>query len=125
MKTKKPSAQEQVEALHKKYEYYEYANEDFNKFLEQCKRAVNKVSGYKCSVKHDFWSTCVKWSANWRECRTYWDVLRETGSLSVNDGIFCIDFQADCHVFAGYSASYYIEQGLATETLFKEFMDEL
>jgi hypothetical protein len=48
-----------VVAISKKMEYFQYANEDWSKFLGQCKRAINKLSGYKVGVKYDFWSKYI------------------------------------------------------------------
>jgi hypothetical protein len=117
----------QVEVISKKMEYYQYSNEDWNKFLDQCKRAVNKVSGFKCGVKYDFWSTHARdyFIDGKKDERTYWDVLKETGRLSINDGWLCIDFQFGIHVFAGFSGTYYIEQGLLTKEQLDDYLNTI
>jgi hypothetical protein len=116
-----------VVAISNKMEYFQYANEDWNKFLGQCKRAINKIYGFTVSVKYDFWSTHIRNCIidGQRDERTYWDVLKKTGRLSINDGLICIDFQFDSHVFAGFSSNYYIEIGLLTKEQIDDYMDTL
>jgi hypothetical protein len=114
----------QVEIISNKMEYYQHSNEDWSKFLDQCKRAINKIHGFTVSVKYDFWSTYMNSCIidGKRDERTYWDILKETGSLSINDGCLCIDFQFYSHVYAGFSASYYIEQGILTKEQFEDYL---
>jgi len=100
---------------------------DFKGFLEQCKRAINKLYGYKVSTKCDFWSTWDTEKAsihyfkgNYAEQEkarkmTYWEFLKQYGYLSIQDGVHCIDFDFDGVVFAAYSSQCLIEMGVYTK----------
>ena len=59
-------------------EYYKPPKENFNGFLQQCKYAIDKIFGYHIKTDEDFWSTKINE-------KTYWQILKETGSLAINE----------------------------------------
>lgn len=65
---------------------------DFQLFLNQCKNAMNKAFGYKVSVKYDTWSMYM-------DDQTFWEKLKNTGSLSYNDECLVIDFEYDRNIY--------------------------
>jgi hypothetical protein len=122
-----------------KYETFVPASESWEGFLNQCKRAVNKLHGFKVGVKYDFWSCRIGYNdfkevldLDGRTMRygeyedlTYWEFLKKTGFLSINDGFHCIDFDSANHVFAGYSGPAYVDMEIVTAEELREFMDVL
>ncbi|PXV61247.1 hypothetical protein CLV62_12580 [Dysgonomonas alginatilytica] len=110
------------------YETDRPSKTDFNSFLNQCKRAINKLYGFNVSVNQEFWSCRVNSiyvDGEMIDGKTYWEELKETGSLSLTDGLFCIDFQFDSHVYADYSVNFYLENGLITKEEYSLFLDNI
>jgi hypothetical protein len=94
----------------------------FKGFLNQCKRAVNKMQQIPdASVNHEFFST----QKNENNGKTYWDVLKETGELHVQDGWFCVDFEFGGIVFAGLSQKALIEMEVFTKEECMQFVDAI
>lgn len=67
---------------------------DFQLFLEQCKRAVNKVYGFVVLVEYEMWSMVDE------EGETFWEQLKRTGRLEYSDEWTTIDFEYDVHIYA-------------------------
>lgn len=63
----------------KTIEYYQLSKENFNAFLQQCRRAMDKIFGYHMSVKFDEWSKIVK-DEEGNEI-TAWEFLKKYGYL--------------------------------------------
>lgn len=108
----------------------------FQGFLNQCKRAIDKLHGEKMSVKHDFWS-CVDRSIQYEAYKkkfdfdniprnkTFWDILKETGELHIQDGFYCVDFEFGGVVYAEYSCRAMIDYFDCTEEEFNEYLNKL
>jgi hypothetical protein len=117
------------------YTTHTFSVEKFDGFLSQCRRAVNKLYGYRVSTKYDFWSTYAKKQA-YKHCygssvifpgekeraeyekaknMSYWQFLKKYSYLSVYDGFLCIDFEFGGMVFATYSSQAMTEMGITTK----------
>ena len=78
------------------------SKDDFSKFLQQCKRAINTLYSYmyseKMTVKIDkeVWSSMV-------DGHTLWQELKKTGSVSYveneRDYLLVIDFIFENHIY--------------------------
>ena len=78
------------------------SKDDFSKFLQQCKRAINKLYSYiyseKMTVKVDqeLWSSKV-------EDQTLWQKLKKTGSINYVENeknyLLAIDFDFGNHIY--------------------------
>ena len=90
-----------------KIEFYKESKEDFNKFLAQCKRAMNKINGFNVPTDNE------EWSLENTKGQTFWNQLKETGQLSYSEGstsegyVKGFDFDFGNHVYA-----YYEEKGV-------------
>jgi hypothetical protein len=68
---------------------------DFTLFLNQCKRAVDKIYGFKVGIDEELWSMESKEIGE-----TFWQQLKRSGELSYNDEFIVIDFEYDRNVYA-------------------------
>jgi len=135
------------------YTTYVSSSEDYNGFLKQCKRAVNKMQCIPdASVKHEFFSKFATEQADRYYSRmikdnylypnsplgmermteyeniakmSNWEYLRKYGELSVQDGWHCVDFEFGGIVFAGLSQGALTEMGVFTNEDCRLFLDAL
>jgi len=82
--------------FYKPHEINQDRKNDFQLFLGQCKRAMNKIEYYKCSVDSMLWSICPILF----DKRTMWQILREEGLVFYQDENYSIDFEYDRVVYA-------------------------
>ena len=82
-----------MKTTYKTHEENENRKNDFQLFLNQCKRAVNKVYEYNVSTKYDVWSVA-------EDGETLWNKLRNTGKLEYTDGFVVLDFIYGTHIYA-------------------------
>ena len=78
------------------------SKDDFSKFLQQCKRAINKLYSYIYSEKMIVKVTEEVWSSK-VENRTLWQKLKKTGFINYveneRDYLLVIDFDFQNHVY--------------------------
>jgi hypothetical protein len=122
---------------------------DYKGFLQQCKRAVNKMQQIpNASVKYEFFSGCAtEQAARFMKSElvgmypghplrdekladynailkmTNWEYLRKYGELHVQDGWYCVDFGFGDIVFAALSQFALIEMGVFTKEECDNYID--
>ena len=82
--------------FYKPHEANEERENDFPLFLEQCKRAMNKIEDYKCDVNSMLWSICPILF----DKRTMWQILKDEGQVFYQDEYYSIDFDYGRVVYA-------------------------
>lgn len=133
------------------YTTHSQSVEGWDGFLNQCKRAINKLysfQGSRVSVKTDFWSSYADDQAynflikrggydnllwderqkRWAEYEkakklSYWEFLKKYQFLTVQDGIHCVDFDWSGIVFAAYSTQCLVDMGVYTAEESKLYID--
>ena len=121
---------------------------DFKGFLEQCKRAINKLYGHKVGTKEGIWSwyaddNAYKYildknllpiadrelylenRAEYEKAKelSCWEFLKKYGFIHIEDGYFCVDFEFDETVFAAYSSKALIDMGVYTKEEINQYVD--
>lgn len=79
-------------------EYYQISSDNWNKFINQCERALIKTRLCdSTNKKYDWWSASAKFGSGYQ---TVWEQLSNTGEYQYNRDEIVIDFRFKEIVYA-------------------------